>query len=396
MRRLLAKGDPGFTSALGMVREAVNDPLGMTYNGLLSKRQQIGDALKDGELIAGSHKEIALKNLYKSLSNDLRAAIKREGGQKGVMAFNKAENEAKLVNAKRGLLRKIVGAGDIRYSDEQVLDNLANMIKNNRGDLRRLNLVRQTLSPTDWNQVVSEMVHKIGYQDDALGKGFSPAKFLTAYSKMAPKAREALFGPTGTGYRQNIDDIAQLAKASVSAGEGINKSKTAHVTETLKMFDKLGLAGKAALGLGAAGAGMATAHEAQQGDYWPLATELGGGYMLASLLASPRGSFAIKEWMQKGSPAAGKALTDEISRIMGRAPKAVQYATQTNVTKNMTNREERASGGKVGNRDYPAKKLTRMEKALKRAQDALALESKPLMNEPDEQVAAALHLAKDK
>ena len=59
-------------------------------------------------------------------------------------------------------------------------------------------------------------------------------------------------------------------------------------------------------------------------------------------------------------------------------------------------REQRAMGGKIGNRDYPAKKLSRVEKALKRAQDALALETKPIMNIPDETVAQALHLAKDK
>jgi hypothetical protein len=118
--------------------------------------------------------------------------------------------------------------------------------------------------------------------------------------------------------------------------------------------------------------------------------------MLASLLASPRGSFAIKQWMKSGSPQAGKALTDEISRIMGASPKAARYAIQSNMANNMENREERASGGKVGNRDYPAKRLTRMEKALKRAQEAIALETKPLMDKPDEAIAAALHIAKDK
>jgi hypothetical protein len=60
------------------------------------------------------------------------------------------------------------------------------------------------------------------------------------------------------------------------------------------------------------------------------------------------------------------------------------------------NREERASGGKVDKRDYPAKRLTRMERALKRAQDALAEETKPIMQMPDDHVAHALEIAKDK
>jgi hypothetical protein len=55
-----------------------------------------------------------------------------------------------------------------------------------------------------------------------------------------------------------------------------------------------------------------------------------------------------------------------------------------------TARPQRASGGKVDKRDYPAKRLTRMERALKRAQNALAEETKPIMQMPDHLVALAL------
>jgi hypothetical protein len=59
-------------------------------------------------------------------------------------------------------------------------------------------------------------------------------------------------------------------------------------------------------------------------------------------------------------------------------------------------REERASGGKVGKRDYPAKRLTRLERAAKRAHEEIALETKPIMSQPDHLVARALEIAKDK
>lgn len=58
-------------------------------------------------------------------------------------------------------------------------------------------------------------------------------------------------------------------------------------------------------------------------------------------------------------------------------------------------REQRASGGKVGNRDYPAKRLNKIERALRKAQEALAIETKPLMQKPDEEIAAALNIAKE-
>ena len=58
-------------------------------------------------------------------------------------------------------------------------------------------------------------------------------------------------------------------------------------------------------------------------------------------------------------------------------------------------RQNRASGGKIDKRDYPAKRLTRMEKALKRAQTALAEETKPIMKMPDHHVAQVLEQAKE-
>lgn len=55
-------------------------------------------------------------------------------------------------------------------------------------------------------------------------------------------------------------------------------------------------------------------------------------------------------------------------------------------------REERSKGGKV----YPAKRLTALERAARRAYNDIANESKPIMDMPDEHVAHALHMNKDK
>ena len=66
------------------------------------------------------------------------------------------------------------------------------------------------------------------------------------------------------------------------------------------------------------------------------------------------------------------------------------------VAEDEDNREERARGGKINTRDYPAKRLTRLQKAAKWAHDSIALETKPIMDMPDEQVVNALRIAKDK
>lgn len=61
---------------------------------------------------------------------------------------------------------------------------------------------------------------------------------------------------------------------------------------------------------------------------------------------------------------------------------------------NAMDREERASGGRVGKRDYPAKKLSSLEKAARRALGGIAKDTTHIMDMPDEEVANALRMAK--
>ena len=74
-------------------------------------------------------------------------------------------------------------------------------------------------------------------------------------------------------------------------------------------------------------------------------------------------------------------------------PQSVEFATKPQFGLSYApiaaeDREQHASGGTVG--------LSRMEKAVARAQKAIAEETKPLMEIPDAQIAHALEIAKDK
>ena len=69
------------------------------------------------------------------------------------------------------------------------------------------------------------------------------------------------------------------------------------------------------------------------------------------------------------------------------------YAATQTFLAHAGERATRASGGKVGSRDYPAKAASRMERAVKRAAAAISNESRPLMSAPDEAVAQALRIA---
>jgi hypothetical protein len=57
-------------------------------------------------------------------------------------------------------------------------------------------------------------------------------------------------------------------------------------------------------------------------------------------------------------------------------------------------RAQRANGGRIGSRDYPAKKLSALDKAARRAHLDISRELEPVMGLPDDVVANALSLAK--
>jgi hypothetical protein len=110
---------------------------------------------------------------------------------------------------------------------------------------------------------------------------------------------------------------------------------------------------------------------------------------LALLLASPKSAKQFSGYLRNPTKKAYEALMNSARLEAGKAaPEAVSIAAE--------DREERASGGKVGKKDYPAKRLTRLERAARKAHNQIALETKPLMSRPDEQIVQALEIAKGK
>jgi hypothetical protein len=113
---------------------------------------------------------------------------------------------------------------------------------------------------------------------------------------------------------------------------------------------------------------------------------------LAQLITDPAAGKEFAMLAQKNTPAEAARIIARIAQLEGTSARG----TKGKFGLEYDDRKHRASGGKVGKRDYPAKPLSRMEKALSRAQNALAEETKPLMQMPDAQIAHALEIAKDK
>jgi len=129
----------------------------------------------------------------------------------------------------------------------------------------------------------------------------------------------------------------------------------------------------------------------------PAAAGVAGKYTEGKLMKAAGEN--LKDIIAAGGKSSNIPKTNPMTSLKGRAlgvPTTTSPLFAPTAPVYAEDREERAAGGRLGNRDYPAKRLTRVERAAKRAMDAIAHETKPLMEQPDQVIADALKLASGK
>jgi hypothetical protein len=148
-------------------------------------------------------------------------------------------------------------------------------------------------------------------------------------------------------------------------------------------------------------------------DALQAAYERGGVKSLAMTAVPIVGGAAFKYWrgsaMEKVQNLVREGLEDPsvAQRLIMKIPKdrmSAQARIVSNnirrgliagpITKANADREERASGGRVFKRDYPAKRASHIEKLAMRTHEQLAHDLKPLMSVPDDVIAQALRMAR--
>lgn len=347
-RERLEAALPEESGAIRLVLEGATNPEGLNYFGIKRLRTEIGEKLKEGILPADMTRT-ELKNLYGALSEDLKSAAKNAGGQKGLQAFERANKLYNNVAQKRAELTKIVGLkGDV--APEAVFNRIVSMASERAGNVNRLVKARTSMSPAQWDDVTSGVLSSLGRDKEG---AFSPERFITGYHTLSDVGRDVLFGPPGNPLRQSLDDLLQVSGKFKELSGFTNTSKTANVLAGIALlaepFSALGTA--------------ATAN------------------VVARVLSRPRTAKAAANLAKSRTRQAYDAYLASIRAEMGQQPTEAPRA-------------ERASGGRIGKRDYPAKKLSSIERAARRALGGIAKDAEPIMDMPDEHVAHALRMAK--
>jgi len=376
MDRRSAAGLAPDSPTIKMVYDAATRPEGLTYEGVKTLRTHVGEMLDTGILPADTSKA-ELKQLYGALTEDLGASVKSAGGNRAMELFNRANSMNKAVAERRENLAKIVGMkGDV--NPEEVLGRIERMAQaGTKGDINRLVMARKSIPPQDWEHVTAGVVERLGR--DTRGD-FSPTRFLSGFAKMSDNGKDIMFGPMGNKTRDALEDIKTVSAKFDELNKYANVSKTAPVLGGMQFMGTLLAA-----------------------PFYPKAAAAAAAavpfnFVMSRVLSNPTTASAAANLQRAlydlkvgvGAPnvkearvrAAYQAYLSAVNQVTGQKEKQSEERT------------ERKAGGRIQKREYPAKRLTRLERAARKAFNEISNETKPLMDMPDEHIVQALDQVK--
>jgi len=196
-------------------------PEGLNYQGIKDLRSNIGEMLDDPQkIVAPGMSEAELKRIYGGLTEDLKAAVARAGGEKASAAFEAANQLAAKTAREREGLQKVLGND---ASDERIFDRITSMAGSNaRGDRVAMARVRGAVSDETWNGLASGVISKLGRDADG---NFSPDRFVTGWGKLSPEGKTQLFGGKKE-LASSLDDIATVSRQFKTLNQYANPSGT--------------------------------------------------------------------------------------------------------------------------------------------------------------------------
>lgn len=233
-----------------LIKDGYNGQL--PYKAMQMLRTKIGDQLGSVE-INPSVPRAQLKKLYAALSDDLRVAV-NDAGPDAKAAFEKANAFTKNLHDKMDVLQTVID----RQSPEQIFQAA---VSGTRDGYTRIRTVMNSLPQDSKRALAAAFIRRMGKsvpsQQNAAGDLFSTQTFIKNYSVLKPQARDALFGRVGSGFRNDLDNIASAAER-INAGDKVFENKSGTLQQLALYTTIGGVVGSALSGnFKLAGAGLA-------------------------------------------------------------------------------------------------------------------------------------------
>lgn len=209
------------SSAVGVVKKALENKDGLNYQGIKDLRTTVGEMLDTPDLTSNGFSQAELRRIYGGLTDDLKSAVSRAGGENASKAFEAANQLAAKTSREREALNKVLGRD---ASDERLFDRITSMAGSNaRADRVSLARVRNAVSGETWNDLASGVISRLGRDADG---NFSPDRFISGYGKLSPEGKSVLFGGKKE-LASSLDDIATVSRRFKSLNQYANPSGTA-------------------------------------------------------------------------------------------------------------------------------------------------------------------------
>ena len=198
----------------------------LTFGEMKGLREYVGRLIGEPALISDIPRA-DLKSVYGALSHDMLSAA-HSVGPEAVKAFERANAYYKAGIDRIDALERIMGNN---LSPEQVYQRVNAMASDGaRANIGSLRALRKSLGDTEWNDVASTMIRRMGEPTPgtanpaSAGAHFSPASFVTGWSKLTPQAKDVLFG-TGPE-RQGLERLVRVATAEKDTARYANASRS--------------------------------------------------------------------------------------------------------------------------------------------------------------------------
>jgi len=243
--------------AIDAVTEALKRPGGMSYQGLLDLRRNVGALLKENLVAKAGTAEPAFKRLYRALTQDLRNLVASQG-QKGALGeFDKLMRTTQRTILRRQGLEKIIGkSGDV--TPERLVQDVARWAGSGPGkDFKKLVLLRRTAGDDVMNDIAALTLQRMVLSQRKAGE-FSIANFDKGWKSLSPAGKRILFGGQPDLVKR-LDALSQATDDIQRVLGEVNNSKTSYGNFMMRVIDgAAGVAHRALSGATALVTGGAT------------------------------------------------------------------------------------------------------------------------------------------
>jgi hypothetical protein len=401
-----AKEDPlkKYPQTIKIVQDLENEtglanPEGLDFSLTRRLRALINDNIDHSKLTQDrTLDQDLLKEMANALTKDMKDAAYYHGGEPLESVFVNADKEAQKIYQLRSEFAKKIGIGLPQDRPESgVFSNLAKMANVKTGDVSTLNSLKNIVSPEAWQSFSNAYINNLMPKDRFYFGGF-----MKNWNGIDPRAKDLIFGTTGTETRDKLEHIATLGK---SAGVQLDayglKAPEASFGENAQMAGAvLETAMSGGIPLKAIASMLGTRYLGSRGaenvagalpkDIWE-----GLPKSVIERIINPTGkalSSIEKIALQSAKPAAGIAGAELAGKYSDPAYRgALLHGTNKfNQNQSTGGRIGRASGGRAVNHADMAEKLVRQAERVKKVQGE---GTEALLDHQDDAIVSALEIA---